>query len=256
MIQIVYWIWYSIGAVLLLTIGVPEYLNFSNGLFLVFYALCALSLVFGRQLNPAMSNQPHEWWRRPAVWLIAFLMWLGGMGVEWLGVHSGWPFGEYSYSFLFGFHVFSVPFTLGFAWIAVVGNAALLSGGGHGVRGRLIRALKVGTWALVMDLVLDPVMHQREFWSWEGVGGFYGVPWTNFASWFIMGAILSLLLPPIDYNPSLQRRGKLLYQMFILLFGLLALQDGLYGSTIIAAVAIFVAEGSHQYAVRKQVPIL
>ena len=49
MVQWVYWVWYAIGAILMLTIGVPEALSFSNGLFLVFYALCVLDLIYQKQ---------------------------------------------------------------------------------------------------------------------------------------------------------------------------------------------------------------
>ena len=253
MVQLIYWIWYSIGAVLLLTIGVPDALSFSNGMFLILYALCAVDLIFSKDVKNPLSDQSVSWWKKPRFWVMAVVIWTGGMGVEWVGVHTGWPFGSYHYSYLFGPHLFAVPFTLGFAWIAVVGNSALLSGGGAGWKSKGIRAIKTGAWALMMDLVLDPVAHHREFWSWEAVGGFYGVPWTNFVSWFVMGGLLSLFIPPIPKDPVVQRKAKVLYQLFILLFGLLALQAGLYGSAMIAALGILLAEGRHQYAVRKQV---
>ncbi|WP_211747417.1 carotenoid biosynthesis protein [Paenibacillus sp. Marseille-Q4541] len=253
MIQLVYWIWYSIGAVLLLTIGVPDALSFSNGLFLILYALSAIDLIFRNYEKNKLSDRSVRWWREPLMWLMAIVIWTGGMAVEWVGVHTGWPFGAYTYSHIFGPHLFAVPFTLGFAWIAVVGNSALLSGGGYGWKSKAMRAMKTGAWALMMDLVLDPVAHHRGFWNWEGAGGFYGVPWTNFISWFVMGGLLSFFIPPIPSDPVIQRRGKTLYQMFILLFGLLAVQAGLYGSGMIAALGILLAEGRHQYAVRKQV---
>lgn len=252
MVQHIYWVWYSIGAVLLLTIGVPDALSFSNGVFLILYALCVIDLIYRNEQENVLSGQSVSR-RGQRMWLMAILIWTGGMSVEWIGVHTGWPFGSYSYSYIFGPHLFSVPFTLGFAWIAVVGNAALLSGGGAGFKGKIYRAFKIGTWSLMMDLVLDPVAHDRKFWSWEVTGGFYGVPWTNFISWFVMGGLLSLVIPSLPYNPVLQRKGKMLYQMFILLFGLLAVQAGLYSSAAIAAIGILLAEGRHQYAVRKQV---
>ena len=35
----------------------------------------------------------------------------------------------------------------------------------------------------------------RGFWDWAGDGSYYGIPSANFISWFIVGALLSLLLP-------------------------------------------------------------
>ncbi|MFS0872258.1 carotenoid biosynthesis protein [Paenibacillus xylanilyticus] len=243
MIQVLYWAWYVIGATLMLTIGVPDILSFSNGLFLVFYALCVLDLIYQGRKRTEMSDRSVIW-KEPGLWVASAILWLGGMGVEWVGVHTKWPFGEYGYSDFFGIHLFSVPLTLGFAWIAVVGNSALLSGGGSGWTGKLVRAVKTGFWAIVLDLVLDPVAHARGFWHWEAPGGFYGVPWTNYISWFIMGAFLSLFLPAMPADRHSLLRAKWVYQLFILLFGLLALKEGITGSFIIALVGVLLAEGS------------
>ncbi|NUU77002.1 carotenoid biosynthesis protein [Paenibacillus xylanilyticus] len=243
MIQVLYWVWYVIGATLMLTIGVPDILSFSNGLFLVFYALCVLDLIYQGRKRTGLSDQSVIW-KEPGLWAASAILWLGGMGVEWVGVHTKWPFGEYGYSDFFGIHLFSVPVTLGFAWIAVVGNSALLSGGGSGWPGKLVRAVKTGFWAIVLDLVLDPVAHARGFWQWEAPGGFYGVPWTNYISWFIMGAFLSLFLPAMPADGHSLLRAKWVYQLFILLFGLLALKEDITGSFIIALVGALLAEGS------------
>jgi putative membrane protein len=195
-------------------------------------------------------------WKKPGLWVSSAILWLGGMGIEWIGVHTNWPFGEYGYSDFFGIHLFSVPVTLGFAWIAVVGNSALLSGGGSTWKGKLIRAIKTGFWAILLDLVLDPVAHARGFWHWEAPGGFYGVPWSNYISWFIMGAFLSLFLPAMPADRSSLLRAKWLYQLFILLFGLLAWKEGITGSFIIALVGMLLAEGSWFYDSRRKVKIV
>lgn len=255
MIQGLYWAWYIIGATLMLTIGVPEQLSFSNGLFLVFYALYVVELIYQGRRRNVMSDQSVIW-KKPGLWVSSAILWLGGMGIEWIGVHTNWPFGEYGYSDFFGVHLFSVPVTLGFAWIAVVGNSALLSGGGSTWKGKLIRAIKTGFWAIVLDLVLDPVAHARGFWHWEAPGGFYGVPWTNYISWFIMGAFLSLFLPAMPADRSSLLRAKWLYQLFILLFGLLAWKEGITGSFIIALVGMLLAEGSWFYASRRKIKIV
>ncbi|WP_433707511.1 carotenoid biosynthesis protein [Paenibacillus illinoisensis] len=255
MIQGLYWAWYIIGATLMLTIGVPEQLSFSNGLFLVFYALYVVELIYQGRRRNGMSDQSVIW-KKPGLWVSSAILWLGGMGIEWIGVHTNWPFGEYGYSDFFGVHLFSVPITLGFAWIAVVGNSALLSGGGSTWKGKLIRAIKTGFWAILLDLVLDPVAHARGFWHWEAPGGFYGVPWTNYISWFIMGAFLSLFLPAVPADRSSLLRAKWLYQLFILLFGLLAWKEGITGSFIIALVGMLLAEGSWFYDSRRKVKII
>ncbi|WP_082472309.1 carotenoid biosynthesis protein [Paenibacillus bovis] len=173
-----FWIWYAIGAALLLTSSVPKALDFSNGLFLVFYALYALYLmnrqeVYWQLSDRSVSGGVHRKWVR--LLLSTVVVWLGGMSLEWIGVHTGWPFGEYKYTLVLGSLIFGVPWTLGFAWIGVVAGGALLSsmriekegqtpGAVNAWSTRLLRAVKIGVWIIILDLVLDPVAHARGFW--------------------------------------------------------------------------------------------
>lgn len=241
MIHIVFWAWYAIGTLLLWTIGVPDVLQFSNGLFLVFYGLYALSLVF------TLSDQSVKWWRRGHTWLAAAVIWTGGMSVEWLGVHTGWPFGQYEYSRILGWHLFGVPVTLGFAWIGVVCSGALLASRLPGGRSNLwIRALLTAALAVLLDLVLDPVAHLRGFWSWEAAGGFYGVPLSNFAAWFIVGGLLTLILPALQPEARRDLRAVRLYQLILLMFGVLGLQADLWWCGLVMVLGMLLAEGSRK----------
>ncbi|WP_017810995.1 carotenoid biosynthesis protein [Paenibacillus shenyangensis] len=256
-----FWIWYAIGATLLLTIDVPKALDFSNGLFLVFYALYALYLMKRQEVYWQLSDQSvsggvHKKWLR--LLLLALLIWLGGMSLEWIGVHTGWPFGEYEYTPLLGSLIFGVPWTLGFAWIGVVAGGALLSSARIEREGqapaavrtwsvRLLRAVKIGVWIIILDLVLDPVAHARGFWHWGGTGGFYGVPWSNFVAWFVVGGVLSFTLPTLFITRKVHRHATFLYQGMLLLFGLLAWKAGIEGSMLAAVLGILLAEGSYRY---------
>lgn len=260
MVRTLFWIWYSIGALLLIWLGIPDSLKFSNGLFLVFYAAYAMDLFVRGQQKPFMSDWSVNETKRKCTGNtrlgIAFaLIWLGGMAVEWIGVHSGRLFGDYSYSSILGPLVFGVPVTLGFAWIAVVSNAILISQdfGQRGIRLLVLRAVQVGFWTVLMDLVLDPVAHARSFWHWEGGGGFYQVPWSNFGGWLIAGAALSMLLPAVPVTMQAARRGTRLYQAILVLFGLIALKEGLPVCTVIAGAGVFLSEGSLRYAGSRQV---
>ncbi|MEW4372114.1 carotenoid biosynthesis protein [Paenibacillus kandeliae] len=248
----IFWVWYVIGAVLLLTIGVPRVLDFSNGLFLVFYALYALSLVRKSTVQTSLSDWSVSGEKNISMRHLlsaAALMWLGGMALEWMGVHTGWPFGQYAYSDTLGSLIWGVPWTLGFAWIAVVTGGILLSSvpGLRGWMGKLIRACLVGVWIIILDLVLDPVAHARGFWHWGGSGGFYGVPWSNFVAWFVVGGVLSLSIPLLTLSRRIRRQAVWLYQAILFMFGLLAWQHGITGSVVFALIGILLAEGSYRY---------
>lgn len=89
------------------------------------------------------------------------------MRLEWLGVHSGWPFGEYGYTSVLG-------------------------------------------------------------------GLIYGIPWSNFVAWFVVGGLLSMVLPRLILTVRILRSTTFLYRGMLLLFGLLAWQANISGSMIAA----------------------
>lgn len=253
---IVFYAWMAIGSALMLMIGVPKPLGFSSALFLVLYAVYAVILLHSATVGTESPSGIRAY-PRPRLRLIAGAagIWLGGMAIEWSGVHTGWPFGGYSYSRILGPHLFGVPITLGFAWIAVVVSSALIAGPVRASRpGRLSKAVQIGAWTVLIDFVLDPAAASRGFWSWSGSGGFYGIPWSNFVSWFVVGALLSLLLPDRLPSRRTRRLGLRLYQFILLMFGLLALQDGIYGPAGIALAGMLLSEARFRYDTRRTFP--
>lgn len=250
-VNLIFWVWYFIGAILLLFIGVPDSLQFSNGLFLILYAAYAAHLTMKAEAY-SLSNMPFMKWKHGGLYLSMALIWMGGVGIEMIGVRTGWPFGAYEYSDILGYRILGVPFTLGFAWIAVVYNASLMSPT-KGRYGTFIRALKVGFWTVILDLVLDPVAYHRSFWTWHEQGDYYGVPWTNYVGWFVIGALMSLCVPLFQIDRQTSRGAVILYQMILLMFGLMGVQGGMMGCGIVAFAGIILAEGGHRYAYRNQV---
>jgi uncharacterized membrane protein len=190
--------------------------------------------------------------------------------LEWVGTETGYPFGHYDYSATLRFWDGGVPLAIGFAWIGVMSSGVLLSRAAT----RSGRALQVGLLGLLLDLTLDPVAFQQQFWLWseEGaVGAYYGVPLQNFAAWFVTAALLSFLYPHKPARSSrpdgqagnqptplsamaepVYREAVRLYQGMHLLFGLLACKAGLWGPFATAVVVIAVFEGRLRYAQSSQ----
>jgi uncharacterized membrane protein len=124
---------------------------------------------------------------------------LFGYFIELLGVHSGWPFGIYSYDSSLGLSLFGVPLVVPFAWVMMVHPA-------------LVAARRVtAKWTFIYggallagwDLFLDPQMVSAGRWSWEVTGSHIpfapDVPLSNFFGWLLAGcaiiALLNLVLP-------------------------------------------------------------
>ena len=132
-------------------------------------------------------------------WRYLVLAGLFGYFIELLGVHSGWPFGIYSYDESLGFALFSVPVVVPFAWVMMVHPALVAAR-------RVTRKwtfLYGGALLAGWDLFLDPQMVAAGRWTWEVTGAHIpfvpDVPLSNFFGWLLAGcaivALLNVALP-------------------------------------------------------------
>ncbi|MGV1013915.1 MAG: carotenoid biosynthesis protein [Methyloceanibacter sp.] len=112
---------------------------------------------------------------------------------ENLGVATGFPFGPYHYTDVLGPKLFYVPLMVGPAYLAVGYMAWVLATILVGDVRRGADAFStfatpvIATFIMVLwDLSMDPTAATvLKFWIWEGGGGFFGVPISNYFGWFL-----------------------------------------------------------------------
>lgn len=156
----------------------------------------------------------------------------GGLGLlaESVGVHSGWPFGDYSYGTALGPKLAGVPVVVPLAWTMMglpalmLGRrcAARLDGTGRPAAARptaarqatarrtatarqavtlrqavtarqAVTVLAGGATLTAWDLFLDPQMVAEDYWSWQSGGGpaLNGIPVSNAAGWLLVGIVVT-----------------------------------------------------------------
>lgn len=120
------------------------------------------------------------------------------LGSELLGTSTGFPFGDYRYLSGLGYKILErVPFTIPLSWFYVGFTTYVLVRAGIDRRSvpgwvRSLGAIAFGSLLLTCwDLVLDPAMSQTDipFWVWDQPGAFFGMPYQNFAGWFVTGVL-------------------------------------------------------------------
>jgi putative membrane protein len=134
------------------------------------------------------------------------LLWVAGVAlavglftwaVEWLGSSTGIPFGRYHYTALLQPQILGVPLLIPLAWLMMLlpawGVTELILG--RRANPLLFSAL-AGLAFTVWDLYLDPQMVARGLWVWEAPGGYFGIPWVNFAGWWLSAFVITLLVRP------------------------------------------------------------
>jgi uncharacterized membrane protein len=149
-----------------------------------------------------------------------------GYLIEFIGVHTGWPFGIYSYDRSLGFALYEVPLVVPFAWVMMVHPALVAAR-------RITKKwtfLYGGALLAAWDLYLDPQMVAAGRWSWEVDGAHIpfapDVPLSNFFGWLLAGcaiiALLNFALPFERRKESASLRAVTLLLTWVLFSGFVA----------------------------------
>jgi len=222
------------GALLLLASAeglVPDPLAFNPSLVLFGVAVMRLPLVSG--LAPLVD-------RRAGAALLALVAY--SYGIEYVGATTGVPYGEFSYSVPLGPMLLdTIPVGLPVFFIPLVLNSYLLSMLllGPGAARRTVRIPFVAATVVAIDLVLDPAAVALGFWTFAE-GGFYGVPFSNYAGWVLSAVVATVLIDLAFERSALRERVEncayVLDDMvsFVLLWGVV---NAFYGAWVPVALA-------------------
>jgi len=119
--------------------------------------------------------------------------------IEFVGLRTDWPYGEFHYAIDLGPTVAGVPIGLPVFFLPLVCNAYLLCLLllGDRARGASVRLPAVVATVVATDLVLDPGAVALGFWAYPGGGPVYGVPLSNFAGWVLSATVTVLVLDAV-----------------------------------------------------------
>ncbi|MFB6125828.1 MAG: bisanhydrobacterioruberin hydratase [Halolamina sp.] len=168
--------------------------------------------------------------------------------VEYVGIQTGMPYGEFSYGVALGPTLSGVPVGLPVFFLPLVMNAYLLGLLLLGERARSapVRLGSVIGLVLVMDGVLDPGAVSLGFWSYAAGGPYYGVPLSNYAGWVLSATVAVVTMDRVFATaPLLARLRECEFMLddmvsFVILWGGINLW---FGNAVPVALAALVAVG-------------
>lgn len=165
--------------------------------------------------------------------VVLIVVWLTFLA-EYIGSHTGWPFGSYSYTDRLQPQLGGVPLLIPIAWLMMLPCAWAIAQPWRASRWQfaLVSTIALTAW----DLLLDPQMVAWELWVWHDPGGYFGIPWQNYGGWLLTGFIVTWIIQP---KPAPTRPLLLIYSItwFLESFGL-ALFWGLPGPALVGGLAM------------------
>ncbi|WP_158598300.1 carotenoid biosynthesis protein [Falsibacillus albus] len=230
-------LWYGAGVILVALDLLPPTLEWANSVFLILAGLISIFFAiekFGKKMGLFLS----------------LFIFAASMFAESLGVHTGFPFGHYSYEQDFGVRIMGVPATIGFAWIFIIFSGLSMFGwllDKKSFTYRLLYMAASSISAVLIDMVIDPVaFNVKQYWIWKESGLYYGIPVQNFLGWFFVSFIIqtgisyaeSSSMPDGALKLVWENRLKRVYAMVLLMFILTAVIAQLYAAAIVGAAGL------------------
>ncbi|MEM9024912.1 MAG: carotenoid biosynthesis protein [Bacteroidota bacterium] len=186
-------------------------LGFSTSLRDWMIALTPANLLFSLVL--LLLN--HREWSKGFIAFVGISM-VASFLVEVLGVATGIPFGNYWYGATLGPQLWEVPLLIGVNWFILV-----YATGAWADRLPLSRPLKAAVGATLMvalDVIMEPVAMQLDFWSWQDGH----IPLQNYVGWMLLAFLLHLYFQRLPKNED-TRFAQLVFVMQLVFFAVLRL---------------------------------
>jgi putative membrane protein len=129
-------------------------------------------------------------------WGFIAIAFLAGMSAEWIGVHTGYLFGDYAYGAVLGPKLFAVPLIIGVNWAMLsIVSAALLDKLKLGARLEIIFAALL---MVFLDYLMEPVAIKLGFWHWKNGA----IPAFNYVCWLLVSLGIQYIYSKWRLNES------------------------------------------------------
>lgn len=177
----------------------------------LFASTTPLSLV----ISAALLLWCHTDWNKP-FWLFLGITSLVGYTVEVAGVHTEVIFGSYEYGDTLGWKMFRVPPMIGVNWMMLIYASGIIAE--QLTAPRLVKSLVGAALMVLLDLVIEPVAIQLDFWHWES----NEIPLQNYVAWYVIATVLLYVFYTLPFRKENEFAGYL-YGFQVLFFGALLL---------------------------------
>ena len=116
--------------------------------------------------------------------LYLMLCFIVGMAVEWIGIHTGWLFGDYAYGNNLGAKWQGVPWIIGINWGVL--SVCTCSVAYYIQLKPFQKAICSAALMTLLDFFIEPVAVASDYWHWNTPE----IPVFNYICWFVIAVPL------------------------------------------------------------------
>jgi len=127
--------------------------------------------------------------------LFALIIFMAGFMAEYIGVHTGWLFGHYSYGGTLGAKLFDIPLLIGINWFLLIYAVGVTLQRSR-LKSRLVRILAGAMLLTLLDVLIEPIAVHFDYWHWLDAG----IPFKNYICWFILSALLLFIFEQFKFK--------------------------------------------------------
>jgi len=138
-----------------------------------------------------------------------------GYASEWVGVHKGWFFGNYTYGRTLGLQVSGIPLLIGVNWFLLIFSAGTLVQK-TGMRNKALRIICGAVLLVLLDICIEPVAMRFNYWDWANDI----IPFKNYLCWFLLSLIMLSLYESFRFKRLNYAAPILLAMQFIFFLAL------------------------------------
>jgi putative membrane protein len=136
---------------------------------------------------------------------------IGGYGVEWLGVNKHLLFGHYQYGQTLGFQLDNVPLIIGVNWFLLIYSTGALMQRSR-LKSMLLRVMSGAIVLVLLDILIEPVAVRLDYWHWSDNDN---IPLSNYTCWFFVSAFMLVLFERFRFKQQGMVAPVLLITQFV-----------------------------------------
>ncbi len=150
--------------------------------------------------------------KQPNVKLMLFTLSIFTLGfcAEYIGVHTGYLFGNYTYGQTLGKKLLDIPLLIGINWFLLIYSTGVLMQRSR-IKNIFVRVLSGALLLVLLDFFIEPIAIHFDYWHWTN----NIIPLKNYLCWFLISAGMLIIFEKLRFEKQNKAPVALLMMQFL-----------------------------------------